>query len=165
MYDWPLIKYANSQIKDLIISFIQNYTRQTPNLLQDIITVNTNISVYLYIFIFFLIKGFAKSKLLFIYLIRRIGLLYVEHQREMEDQSEIKIIFSLAQINKCSIFKAFIMEIWLSNSDISNVIDECLNWLFIFFQEKCLQTTFYPLICVWFQSQGLGKITALYSEK
>lgn len=65
--------------------------------------------------------------------------MYIVCQREMEDQR----IFSLAPISKCSIFKAFITEIWLSNSNISNILEECPNCLFLF-QEKCLQTTIPP---------------------
>lgn len=72
----------------------------------------------------------------------RIGVLYIPCQREMEDQNKI-IIFSPALISKCSTFKAFITEIWLTNNDISNILEESSNCLFLF-QKKCLQTTFPP---------------------
>lgn len=49
--------------KKINIRFPLSCTRQTSNLLQDLLTVNTSTLV-----IFFLMNGFAKSKLLFIYL-------------------------------------------------------------------------------------------------
>lgn len=67
----------------------------------------------------------------------------------MEDQR----IFSLALVSMCRIFKAFITEIQLTNSDISNIIGECPNCLF-FFQEKCLQTTISPLFDFGYSPKG-----------